>query len=101
MLASAVILGSLAIIPAARAGEVQSGQFDQVTSISAPRLTMRYVETITFKGTRIRVDRMDPTQFINYTEIEDGLTDWSYVPSQGTAIKSDLKAKGPSLLLSG
>jgi hypothetical protein len=76
-----------------------SGQFDEVTTITAPRLSLRLVDSISFKGSDIRVDKTDPTQFIPLTEIETPDETYVYSTLAGTGEKSAIVHKMPPLLL--
>jgi hypothetical protein len=75
-----------------------SGQFDQVTTITAPRVQLKFVQTIRFKDGNIRVDKTDLSQFIPLTQIETVDTFYLYSMLSGTGEKSTIAEKLPPLL---
>ena len=77
--------------PAAAAAVPQSGQFDEISTIVAPRLTVKITKTVTFKGANYRID------MIPYSRILAGGTLYSYLPDEQTAMRATAPTKEPSL----
>jgi outer membrane lipoprotein-sorting protein len=73
-----------------------SGQFDETTTITATRLTVKIVKSITFKGNNYRIDstRID---LVPYSRIKDNGTTYSYLPDEQTAMRQVDADKGVSL----
>jgi hypothetical protein len=76
-----------------------SGQFDQVTTIVAPRVKLTYVQSISFKGNNIRVDKTDLNQLIPLTQIETPDTVYLYSSAAGNGEKSPVTRALPPLLV--
>jgi len=75
-----------------------SGQFDQVTTVTAPRFMLRYVQSVSFKGRNIRVDKTDLRQLIPLTQIETPGTMDLYSTVSGTGEESPIANNLPPLL---
>lgn len=82
--------------PAASAALPKSGQFDEVSTISASRLTVKITKTVTFKGNNYRIDsrRID---LIPYSRILDNGTIYSYLPDEQAAMRMPAADQEPSL----
>lgn len=97
---AACLLGSCALAvcatPAGAAVLPRFGQFDEVSTIVAPRLTVKITKTVTFKGDDYRLDstRID---MIPYSRILAHGTIYSYLPDEQTAMRATPLQKEPSL----
>ena len=89
---------SAAVHAAKTIGFPTSGQFDQVRTISVPRLSFRDVQSISFKGSSIRVDTADPSSYVPVTQIETPDAMYIYTPAAEEAEKIPITEKQPPLL---
>jgi len=88
----------ISISPASASEFPASGQFDQVTTITAPRMQLKFTQSISFKGPNIRVDKTDLAQLIPLTQIETPDTMYLFSSVAGTGEKSPITQKLPPLL---
>ena|GEM_PF-4110627 len=75
-----------------------AGQFDQVTTIVAPKMRLQFVQSVKFKDGDIRLDKTDLAQVIPVTQIETPSTIYFYSSVAGTGEKSAVTEKMLPLL---
>ncbi len=95
---NAVLIGAVIATPSFAAdsslkGLPKTGEFDQISSITSPRYSMKLTDRVTFKGDRYRRESEDPEKFIEFDDIDDGQSFYRYVPSQSVALRIDVKEK--------
>jgi outer membrane lipoprotein-sorting protein len=83
---------------AGASGLPTSGQFDQVNSITVARMSVRTVQSISFKGNYIRVDADDPNEYFPTTQIETPDMVYVYSPLGTAGQKIPIKEKQLPLL---
>jgi outer membrane lipoprotein-sorting protein len=98
VLTAAIAVSALSIERAQAVGFPTSGQFDQVNTISVPRMSVRIVQSISFKDGNIRLDSDDPNSFIPMTQIQTPDEVFVYCPLGTTGQKQVLTEKQPLLL---
>jgi hypothetical protein len=95
----ALVASSMALASASVwADSAKTGQFDEVATTITPRITLKTIQQVTFKGTRFRIDGADVSTYVPVEEIEDGDSDYQYIPSRHAALRQPLKSK-PSTAL--
>jgi hypothetical protein len=70
-----------------------SGEFDQIQTITSPRLSIKSVDHVTFKGIRYTMQSVDPQTFVPYEDIADGQSYYHFVPSSSAAMRVAMKDK--------
>jgi hypothetical protein len=75
-----------------------SGEFDQIQTIVTPRLTIKSVDHVTFKGIRYKMDSVDPQSFDPFQDIDDGQSYYHFVPAATSAARIVFKGKQPGAL---
>jgi len=70
-----------------------SGEFDQVQTITSPRLTVKSVDHVTFKGKRYTMQSVDAQSFEPYTDLADGQSYYHFVPAANEAMRLIINSK--------
>lgn len=89
LVACSLAAGAAAALPT-------SGQFDEVSTIIGPRVTIKITKTVTFKGNNYRLDSQQP-DMVQYSRIMDNGTIYSYLPDEQTAMRMPAAGEDQSL----
>jgi hypothetical protein len=92
----ALMLGAAA---ATAAPMPASGQFDQVATVTAPLLTLKSTDHVTFKGSLYRIESTDQeNNYTPYEDIDDGHNYYRFYPSAHAAFRVPLTDSPESTL---
>jgi outer membrane lipoprotein-sorting protein len=94
---AATLLGAISTARVVAATLPASGQFDATSTISAPHVTVKISQSITFKGDNFRIDSGRPIDLIPFSRIRNNGTVYSYLPNDQTAMREPSANKTESL----
>jgi len=77
----------------------KSGEFDQISTVTMERVTLKTTDHVTFQGDRYRFESVDMDDgYTPYSDIYDGQSIYHFIPSLNTAMRFPLQTKPESTL---